>query len=133
MNSKNCNSLETPEEHLPSPFCFTSLSGVCHTSKGKYGAAGCWAGQLARGCLNIASWQVPGSSSSHIEQCCVTASASIPLPKFRRGRKQVAKASHKALGSPCPQAQGPPGKDTARGRPGAAYLVLHNHTTGNSV
>lgn len=133
MNSENCNSLETPEEHLPSPFCFTSLSGVCHMSKGKHRAAGHWAGQLARGCLNITSWQVPGSRSSHVERCRVTTSASIPLPKFRQGRKQVAKASHKALCSPCPQTSGPLGKDTARGRPGATYLVLDSHTLGSSV
>lgn len=59
-----------------------------------------------------------GSHSSHIERRCVTTSASIPLPKFRQGRKEVAKTSHKALGSPCTQAQGPLWEDTAGAGPG---------------
>lgn len=69
------------------------------------------------------------SQRCRVTDCkCICAAA-----KTQPGEEAGCQGSQEALTSPCPQAQGPLGKGTARGRPGAAHPLLDGHMLGSPV
>lgn len=107
LYSKNSNSLASPEKHQPSPLrptlCQVSVTWAqAGTEQGALGLA------AAKRQPSPTSWQVSASDALWLQMHPST-------PNSAKGGSRLPRKGE-ALSCPCPQAQGPLGKGTARGR-----------------